>query len=169
MKLSFPSPEFDDVVAAVCHGSAMEAEMRPLNELLRGNTSARDEYLMRLELHTRLASEPDLFPQAEDPSAGCSLSFVNLGDRRNISSPKPVVPTTRRRAVQVLALAACLVLLAAGVWSLWFRPPANRKGATSTAVAMLIRAVDARWAQSTGALRVGGPLEPGWLRLMQVW
>ncbi|MBI5383542.1 MAG: FecR domain-containing protein [Verrucomicrobia bacterium] len=30
---------------------------------------------------------------------------------------------------------------------------------------MLTRAVDARWGQSTGPLRVGSALEPGWLRL----
>ena len=29
MTLSFPSSEFDDAVAAVCHGTATEAEMRP--------------------------------------------------------------------------------------------------------------------------------------------
>jgi len=37
MNLSFPSAEFDDAVAAVCHGSATEAEMRNVNELLRSN------------------------------------------------------------------------------------------------------------------------------------
>ena len=37
MTLSFPSPEFDDAVAAVCHGTGTEAEMRTLNALLRSN------------------------------------------------------------------------------------------------------------------------------------
>ena len=72
MTLSFPSPEFDDAVAAVCHGSATEAEMHALNALLLSNSSARDEYLMRVELHTRLASEPDLFSQAADAAASAS-------------------------------------------------------------------------------------------------
>ena len=63
MNLSFPSQEFDYVVAAVCHGSATEEEMRALNALLRREPSARDEYLLRVELHTRLASDPALFPQ----------------------------------------------------------------------------------------------------------
>jgi len=44
MRLLFPSSEFDDVVAGVCHGSATEAEMRALNELLRSNANVRDEY-----------------------------------------------------------------------------------------------------------------------------
>jgi hypothetical protein len=69
MTLTFPSPEFDDAVAAVCHGSATETEMRALNGLLRSNLSARDEYLIRVELHSRLASDPDLFSQAADAAA----------------------------------------------------------------------------------------------------
>ena len=165
MTLCFPSPEFDDVVASVCHGSASQAEMRALNELLRSDASARDEYLLRVELHTRLASDRDLFSRGEDAVANGRAPVVNLGERRHALSPSPAVPTTRRKLVQVLALAACLVLTATGVWSLWSKRPATRNGATSTAVAMLTRAVDARWSKHTPAPRVGGALEPGWLRL----
>ena len=67
MTLTFPSPEFSDAVAAVCHGSATEAEMRALNELLRSDPSARDEYLFQVELHSRLASDPGPF----FPGWGC--------------------------------------------------------------------------------------------------
>ena len=165
MTLCFPSPEFDDVVAAVCHGSAPEAEMRALNALLRSDASARDEYLLRVELHTRLASDRDLFSRVEDAVANGRAPVVNLDDWRNAPSPDPRVPTTWRRLGQVLALAACLILSATGVWSLWFKRPAPRNGATSTAVAMLTRAVDARWSKRTATPRVGGALEPGWLRL----
>ena len=106
MTLSFPSPEFDDAVAAVCHGLATEAEMRALNVLLRSDSSARDEYLMRVELHTRLASERDLFSQTADAAAGCRLPGIGTDDRRNVFSLNPVVPATRRRLVRALALAA---------------------------------------------------------------
>jgi ferric-dicitrate binding protein FerR (iron transport regulator) len=165
MTLSFPSPQFDDAVAAVCHGSASEAEMRALNELLRSNPRAQDEYLMRVELHTRLASDRDLFCQAEDVAAGCRTPVINWDDRRKVLSSNPRMPATRRRVAQVLALAACLVLMAIGVWSLWLRPPATRNGATGTAVAMLTRVVDAHWSQNTAPVRVGSALAPGWLRL----
>ena len=165
MKLSLPAPEFDDVVASVCHGSASEAEMRALNELLRNNASARDEYLLRVELHTRLASDRDLFARVEEPDANGRARVVNLDDWRTAPSPNPGVPTTWRRLAPVLALAACLVLAATGLWSLWFKQPATRNGTTSTAVAMLTRAVDARWSKRTSTPRVGGALEPGWLRL----
>ena len=165
MTLCFPSPEFDDALAAVCHGSASEAEMRALNELLRSDASARDEYLLRVELHTRLASDRDLFTQVEEADANRRAPVVNLHAWHNALSPIPAGPTTRRRLAQVLALAACLILTATGAWSLWFKRPATRNGATSTAVAMLTRAVDARWSKSTATPRVGGALEPGWLRL----
>ena len=165
MTLSFPSPEFDDAVAAVCHGSASETEMRALNELLRRDASARDEYLLRVELHTRLASDRDFFSQAEDVAADYRTPAVNWDDRRNGISSNPGMPAARKRGLQVLALAACLVLMATGVWSLWLRPPVTRSGATSTAVAMLTRVVDAHWSQNTPPVRVGNALAPGWLRL----
>src|SRR6185369_13163320 len=43
--------------------------------------------------------------------------------------------------------------------------PPERKGATSKAVAMLNRVVDAQWNVASEAPRLGAPLEPGWLRL----
>ena len=165
MTLSFPSSEFDDAVAAVCHGSASEGEMRALNALLRNDTSARDEYLMRIELNSRLASDPDLFAQAASATANGRTAVIDLDDWQKVLSPTSAVATTRRRLMPVLALAACLVLMAIGGWSLWLRPSAIRNGATGTAVAMLTRVVDARWGQGTGPLRAGSALEPGWLRL----
>jgi hypothetical protein len=165
MTLSFPSPEFDDAVAAVCHGSATEAEMRALNALLRSDSRARDEYLMRVEVHTRLASELDLFSPAADTGAGAGMPDPSLGDRCRIPPSKPQAPRRKRALERALALAACLALLAAGVWGLWLRRFTTRNGVTSTAVAMLTRAVDARWGQDTQPLRVGSALEPGRLRL----
>jgi Concanavalin A-like lectin/glucanases superfamily/FecR protein len=165
MKLSFPSPEFDDTVAGVCHGLANEPEMRALNELLRSNSSARDEYLMRVELHSRLASEPDLFVPAADAAASCRLPGISAGDRRNILSSNAAVPATRRKLAPALALAACLVFIAGVALTLWFKRSASKNGATSSAVAMLARAVDARWGGNSAPLRVGSALEPGWLRL----
>jgi hypothetical protein len=165
MNLLFPSPEFDDVVAAVCHGLATEPEMRALNELLRSSPGSRDEYLLRLELHARLASEPDLFVRPAQTHARVDLPDLSLGDRCGISPSKLQPPRDKRVPWRILALAACVVLIAAGIWDLWWRWTGTRKGSTSAAVAMLSRAVDARWGKGTQRLRVGGPLEPGRLRL----
>jgi GrpB-like predicted nucleotidyltransferase (UPF0157 family) len=98
MKIGFRSPEFDDAVAAVCHGSATDEQARALNESLRNNADARDEYILRLELHSRLASEPDLFAATDEPS----LSPLN-GERGQ-----------RAPLRWAIALAACLALLAIG-------------------------------------------------------
>jgi len=165
MTLSFPSPEFSDAVAAVCHGSATEAEMGALNELLRSDPRARDEYLFQVELHSRLASDPDLFSQVGDASASLSLPAVNAGDRGNLVPLNPVELPVRRKLVRVLALAACLMLIAGGIGTAWLRWSAARSGATSSAVAMLTRTVDARWSPKTQSPRVGSALEPGSLQL----
>lgn len=154
MKLAFPSREFDEAVAAVCHGSASDEQMRALNELLRNDSAARDEYILRLELHSRLASDPDLFA---------------LGNEGKGASPENLLPlrTARRpRGVTwAMALAACVALLAAGWWVAQVSLSSGRKGATSKAVAMLERVVDVEWNQRDEIPRLGAPLEPGWLRL----
>ncbi len=165
MRLVFPSPEFDDVVAGVCHGSASEAEMRALNELLRSNSGARDEYLFRVELHSRMASNPDLFSQFGAATSNLDLPDGTTHNRDNLTPLRPVKPPRRRMQVRVLALAACLALFAGGIGMLWLKWSATRNGASSTAVAILTRTVDARWSPKTHPLRTGSALEPGSLQL----
>jgi hypothetical protein len=155
VKLTFPSREFDEAVAAVCHASAFDEQARALNELLRSDLAARDEYILRLELHSRLASEPDLFAETSE----------------QITSPENFLRLPRQQKVRtrptkwVFALAACVALLATGWFALRWSHPNDRKGVTSKAVAMLNRVVDAQWNGSNEAPRLGAPLEPGWLRL----
>jgi ferric-dicitrate binding protein FerR (iron transport regulator) len=162
MKLCFPSQEFDDAAAAVCHGSVSDEEARALNELLRSDPAARDEYILRVELHSRLASEPEIF----------AVVTPEVAPSDTINAPsKKVVPL---RSLQVgqrqviawaVTLAACVALFAGGWWEwrVWWH--SERKGATSKAVAMLNGVVDAQWSSSNEALRAGAPLDPGWLRL----
>jgi hypothetical protein len=164
MRLSFPSPEFDDAVAAVCHGLVTEVQARALNELLRKHTGACDEYLLRAELHARLTSDPDLFPQAVESIAGCTPVAQRDGHQRHAAAVSPATRTKPHRA-RVLALAACVALLAVGGWGLWLREQAHRSATISPAVAMLTRVVDAHWGGETAPPRVGSALEPGWLRL----
>ena len=154
MKFTFPSREFDEAIAAVCHGSVSDEQARALNELLRSDAAARDEYILRLELHARLASEPDLFAQADENK---------IAAVENILPPQQSARTGKTK--WVLALAACVALLATGWWALRFSHPGERQGTTSKAVAMLNRVVDAEWNQQDKAPRLGAPLEPGWLRL----
>ena len=165
MKLAFPSVEFDEAVATVCHGSASDERLQELNRLLRSDPVARDEYLLRLELHSRLASEPDLFISAQQ--GACVASSPGRGVTLPLKGPNLVSlwRGRKRRLAGVVALAACVTLLAAA----WLRTrwwhPSDRKGTTSTAVAMLNGAVDVQWDRPAEAPRLGAPLEPGWLRL----
>jgi hypothetical protein len=156
VKFTFPSREFDEAVAAVCHGSASDEQVRALNELLSSDAAARDEYILRLELHARLASEPDLFAQADENKIAAVENILPLQPQRSART---------RKTNGVLALAACVALLLMGWWALRFSHPDERQGTTSKAVAMLNRVVDAQWNASTGAPRLGAPLEPGTLRL----
>ena len=177
MKLEYPSPEFDETIAAVCHGEADEARMRALNHLLRSNADARDEYLIRIELHSRLASEPDLFSEGADvslePLTAVSRAvppapwrLTEMGHRQ--SNPNHGSSERATRAMDrtwILALAACFILLA-GIFSLlWLKRSEPRNGTTSKAVAMLARTVDARWVKQPTPPRAGVALEPGWFHL----
>ena len=165
MKLAFPSREFDEAVAAVCHGSASDEQMRGLNELLRSDSVARDQYILRLELHSRLASEPDLFVSTEPEASEASLTGRGITLPRNVPYIDSPRRGRKRKLSWVVALAACVALLAAGWWGSRLSQPSERKGTTSKAVAMLNRAVDVQWDQRGDPPRLGAPLEPGWLRL----
>jgi hypothetical protein len=168
VKISFPSREFDDAVAALCHDLATDEQVRALNELLRSNVSARDEYILRLELHSRLASEPDLFGSVEaDSPAPAGAGRATLTPK--VLPPQSARGTGNRRKLWSLALAACFALLAAGLWNLRQAEPRDRAVTTSKAVAMLNRAVNAQWNIPGEAPRLSAPLDPGWLQLEAGW
>jgi len=103
MKIVFPSREFDDAVAAVCHGLPSDEQTRALNEILRSDRAARDDYVLRLELHARLASDPDLFASASAPPEKNVFTMVSSPERQD------------RRIAWALSLAACTALLATGI------------------------------------------------------
>jgi hypothetical protein len=156
----YPSGEFDDAVAAVCHGLASDDQVRALNELLRSDAAACDEYILRLELHSRLASEPDLFSSSSvSPvsSASAAVAPARAGGTRR----------GRRTVLWAFGLAASFALAAttAAWWSVRTRVPVRAPAPTSMAVALLSQTADAQWRTPSETPRLGAPLEPGWLRL----
>lgn len=158
MKIEFPSRDFDDAVASVCHGTASGEQSKALNELLRQDAAAQDEYIIRLELHSRLASEASLFSSA-GPRLDTGLIqpnefAVGSWDRRRNTAK-----------LWTIALAASLALLAAGWWGVRQFQPTEQRLTTSKAVAMLNRIADAQWYSGAEIPRLGAPLEPGRLRL----
>ena len=164
MKITFPSREFDEAVAAVCHDAVTEEQALALNEALKGDPAALDEYILRLELHSRLASEPELFDSVD-------AEFAKLPGFESIF-PAQIPPQSashgnvwRQRVSWALKIAACLALLAAGWWSLGLLRTPARVASTSKAVAMLNRTADAQWSTNGAMPRLSAPLEPGWLKL----
>jgi ferric-dicitrate binding protein FerR (iron transport regulator) len=165
VKLTFPSPEFDDAVAAVCRGEASEEESRALNELLRSDAAARDEYILRLEIHSRLASEPEFFTSAAHDEALTLLSGTCAADPKSVI-PFPLVKrATKRKLAWAVALAACLAALAAGMWVFQSRPSAESKTVGNKAVAILNRTLQAQWNQAGKIPQVGTLLQPGRMEL----
>ena len=122
---------------------------------VRNNSAARDEYILRLELHSRLASDSDLFAGEAQP--------LPFGVETLHPLPNPP-PRMQRMRVGIIALAACLTALAVGWWMLR-SPGGARSDATSRAVAMLNTVADAQWSQEFESPRIGAPLAPGPLRL----
>ena len=142
MTLLFPSEEFDSAVSAVCHDTASDEQIGALNELLRSNASARDEYILRLEIHSRLASDPELFTTAE-------AEFTHTA----ATPPPRFLPATPKRRhsnaplVYALGLAACLLLATLSLWSRRSAPHNIPIEPTSLAVAML--GLGAGWTAAT--------------------
>lgn len=158
MSIVFPSPEFDDAVAAVCDGSASDEQAAALHRVLRDSEPARDVYILAVELHTRLASDLDLFH--EDTAEVSRQHAARGASARHVWS----------RAWRILAAAAAISVIVVGWWR-WQRPDSAATpmmpmtATTSRAVAMLERAVEVRWSGSGDGFRIGAPLEPGWVCL----
>ncbi|MES2709378.1 MAG: LamG-like jellyroll fold domain-containing protein [Verrucomicrobiota bacterium] len=162
MSLTFPSAEFDDAVAAVCHGLVSDDQAQALNGLLRENPVARDEYILRIELHARLAWQRDHFITGTSGADGISPVIQPIPDP---AIARPGNPWRRFRGWAAVAAAACLAVTGAGWWAWNGGRNEERRGATSQAVAMLNRVVNAHWTAGSRAPEPGSPLEPGWLRL----
>ncbi|MCB1097700.1 MAG: FecR domain-containing protein [Verrucomicrobiae bacterium] len=157
MAIRFPSSEFDEAVAAVCHGTVSEDQARSLNVLLCQDSAARDAYLLALEIHSRLASQPDLFAGKAGTAGGENALFT-----------PPDRPPWRRTLAWGFAAAAGFAILATIAW--WPPQPEPNQvevkpGATSTAVAMLGSTLGAEWQSNRGNIVNGAPLDPGILRL----
>jgi len=163
MKIGFPSSDFEDAVAAVCHGVASDGQVQALNELLRENEVARDEYILRLELHSRLASDPDLFVSTA-MNEQATLEEESRQRSRGFQSP-PGRRKRRQFLIWTLALAASVAVATIMAWWPSALSATHGTDATSQAVAMLSETANARWATATDTRRLGAPLEPGLFKL----
>ena len=75
--MKFPSPEFDQAVSELCHGTIDDVTIDELHGLLQRDAAARDAYLWQLEIHAELMSgcldgslcnaSDNLHPESEEP------------------------------------------------------------------------------------------------------
>lgn len=145
--MKYPSPEFDDIVAAVCHGSATEQQLDDLAPVLASDAAARDEYLARVELHTRLATENGLFvssvPVQSEAAAGVDPSGLKPGRRQFL----PWIVATAASVVAAVSL-----WYAASTAAPVEAPPVVEKAKQqgTPAVAVLVNEIGAKFADGEG-------------------
>ncbi len=137
--MNFPSPEYDDAVAAACHGTLGDAPAEALHRLLRDAPAALDEYVARVGVHAALAVSTELFAGA--PGMGAALPPLAGSRRPRLVRPaRQLARTVRRmparpsRAWLSLAAAAALLIGALG-WLVRQRRPPEAAVLVSTAAA----------------------------------
>lgn len=136
------SNEFEQIIERMLSGGASSEDRTRLTSALREQPELRRAYAAQVRLHALL-----------EWSHG-QVQAAPVDDR------VVVLPLTRARFLQPLALAAaaCLALLA----SWWF---VGRNSALPITVATLTRVVDAEWSDAGTSPKVGAALRTGWLRL----
>jgi hypothetical protein len=114
--MNFPSTEFDDAVAAACHGTGSDADVTALHAILQTHLEARDAYLWQVELHSFLASRANA--RFLDGDLAPKTDVVPLGDART----RPIVRW-------MLATVAVTLAFAVGLfWPDRMTPEPNAKG-----------------------------------------
>jgi hypothetical protein len=140
--MNYPSPEFDAAVAAICHGTAGDAELAELYALVGRNPAARDDYLWQVELHARLAT----------------IDMTPLGPVVVPSVQRRWWGTIRPRAMAGIILAAsAAVLLALLLRPLRWSPPQP----IEPPVAHFREVLNARWVAADVEPHPGDPIRAG--------
>lgn len=142
--MTFPSPEFDAALAAVCHGTAAQAETAALYELIARDPAARDEYLWQVETHAHLIS----MDIATAPAASAPAS-QRPGRRQSAR--------VRRRIFILGATAAAAALLVVLLRPLVWTPHAVELAV----VAHFGEVKNARWVAADLEHQMGEPIRAG--------
>ncbi|MDA1039993.1 MAG: hypothetical protein O3A37_06875 [Planctomycetota bacterium] len=168
--MRFPSPEFDDAVAATCHGIADEQTLAALCGLLQADDAALDEYLLRTELHATLLTSPQL----GDPVDLSSITeLAPPGSRQMAARESPWA--SRRGSILAASVGAAMlgVLVAATFWNMGGseRPPMPAKNAMASVPMVPQPVADvvgsfgtvaaAQWVAADTVVHEGDPLRSG--------
>jgi class 3 adenylate cyclase len=155
--MRFPSAEFDDAVAAACHGTIGDELLAELLLLLRQDEAARDEYLLRTAIHSRLASLMPSISTAVDHGANRRDGDVGGVSHRKIGAAP----------WQVASLVAGLVcLMLASIFSLSVmqmrRDGAFERASVPPAIVARFGSIDAaKWVAANVRYQAGDPIMAG--------
>ena len=168
--MKFPSPAFDDAVAAACHGTADDECLAALAAVLQTDEAALDAYLWRTELHATLLTSTQFVESAEI----AQLEDSNASGRTGEASQPRAIPAPRRLVVAAWIGSMTLGLALAG-WlgaSLWSgigddrgRPVVALAKASEPAAATVVGSFDSldevEWVAAETDIRAGDPLRCG--------
>lgn len=146
--MNFPSTEFDDAVAALCHGTVSDQALAELHELLRIEKHAQDEYLWRVEVHGELASRSLDFSRTADIDETDS-------DLEAIATPPVPATIERRWNIQSTMVAAALLAIVALAGGLLLRQNARPTAAKAETVARFADLHESRWMDPTTQVSSG--------------
>ena len=148
--MSSLNPDFNkqrlhELAASVIDGNANESQLRELTEILRVSPSARDEYLVLVDLHATLAT--DMAPAAqqtrvEQPCVEQNRSDITRVEKPRVARNRSSIPL----AAAAVALAACILIAIT-----WFGEDHSGAGTHSFATV----------AQATEAVWESGPIDRG--------
>lgn len=119
--MKFPSPEFDDAVAAACHGTADAGLLDALGRILAENGEALDAYLRQTALHAALLTTTD-FSVPVDPLEPATESVARSdgsdGDVKPLQRPSAGRQASTWRKWTGRGAAAVMAVMAAiaGLW-----------------------------------------------------
>ena len=152
--MKFPSPEFDNAVAALCHGTIGDETLADLHGLFRTDLRARDEYLWRVEVHGELASGKLDFRHV----SVCEEADDNVEAFPTSARVATQVGQRRYLATRVAAATLILIILGGGLW-VWHE--LQTSPAKPEVVAQFAELKDCRWMVSTTRVRLGDPIHIG--------
>lgn len=168
--MRFPSAEFDNAVAAACHGTIGDEQLADLLALLRQDEAACDEYLLRTAIHARMASlmpaiSPALDRGAEglDPGAEGLYRGVESPDVGAVGAVRPAARAALWTGLFVAGLAclAAIVMFSPAVLPMRGGGPIELAGAPPAVVAKFGSLDSAKWVAADVGHQAGDPIVAG--------
>jgi hypothetical protein len=152
--MKFPSRDFDNAVAALCHGTVSDDALTELHELLRTDADARDEYLWRVEVHGKLAAGSLDFSRSAD------IDETDNDWEANATPPLPANIERRRNTQSIMVVAALLAIVAMG-GGLWMWHSSRSTVVEPETVARFTELRDSRWMDPTTQVSSGDAIRNG--------